>query len=96
MLDDLLPGSMPFNLADNIGSSSTHLGKIYNTHWFDKDNIVHGVRWFLHSKTSSRIVDWEAGYAADNDTTRLLRALKVSGGKQLPTVVVNLVVMGYR
>ena len=61
ILDNMLPGSLPFQFINSIASSHSRLGRIYDTQLLGDDDATTGARRYLQGKQSSMTLDWKSG-----------------------------------
>ena len=95
MLDELLPGSLTFNFMNCVASSAPRLGRIYDVHLSNDDDISHGASCYLHDKTPSVLLVRETESFQDSNCTTIINAIKSSGGKIIPDPIITSVKMGY-
>ena len=78
-----------------VASSAPRLGRPYDVHLSNDNDISHCASCYLHSKTPLVLLDRETGYSQDADCTTIINALKSSGGKKIPDPIITSVKMGY-
>ena len=96
IIDTLLPGCLPYNLAECAAGSVERTNSLYDSFSYASDKHSTIAQCCLQSASPSSLIDWPIAYALYTDTNTIIEALRKYTPKTIPAEIIQRVHMSYR
>ena len=96
VVDQLLLGCIPLCLAGSAARLPIRMNRFYDDLVYGNNEHYIGGQCFLQTLAPSSLFNWNAVYAADDDTCTIVKALMLHKSSAVPPSIIDTIHQGYR